>query len=170
MATPPKIPGMGVFVDKNPGESRPATPAQVVAAARLMVVAAVVQLFASIVAIVYAASPDRLTAIQAQVDAMSGNVPSVESVRNMGVITVVVAGLATVCAYLLFAFVMHRGRSWARVATGVLVALTLVQLVGISFPVGWTTVAQLCLGAVAVGLCYMPQSNNYFATIKGAGK
>lgn len=168
MATPPKIPGMGAFTDKNTGTPRPAAPRPVMVAASLLVVAAVVQIVASVMAVAYAMSPDRLVSIQAQIDTMSGSAPSVESMRNMGVITVVLAGVATVCAYLLFAFFLHKGRSWARVAVGMLVVLTLTQLVGFTLPQGLTTAAQIVLGGIAVGLCYLPAPNNYFAAVKAA--
>lgn len=168
MATPPKIPGLGAFVDKDSGAPQPVTPQWVVVASRLLVLAAAVQVIASVMAGIYAASPERLVAIQAQIDSMTGTVPSAESMRNMGVITVVMAGLATVCAYLLFAFFLHKGRSWARMATGILVVLTLTQLVGISFPTGLTTVAQIVLGGLAVGMCYLPEPNNFFAAVKTA--
>lgn len=166
MATPPKIPGLGVFVEKNTGTPKPTAPALIVVASWLLVLAAAVQLVASIIAVTYAASPSRLAEIQAQLDTMTGNVPSLELMRNIGVLSVVLAGIGTVCAYLLFAFFLHKGRPWARTATSVLVVLTLLQLLGISFPTGWTTVAQIVCGALAVGLCYLSSPKQYFADMK----
>lgn len=168
MATPPKIPGLGAFVDKSSGATKPQVPRPVSLAALLLMVAACVQVVASIVAVVYALSPERLVDLQANLDAMTGTVPSLESARNSGVITVIMAGMATVCAYLLFAWFLTKGRSWARVAVGVLAALTCVQLVGITFPLGLTTVAQLILGGLAVALCYLPEPNKFFAEMKAA--
>lgn len=168
MATSPKIPGMGAFVDKNPGASMPETPGLVKAAARLLGLCAVVQIVASIFGLIYASSPERLAAIQAQIDVMSGDVPSLELMRNMGLLTVIMAGVVTVGAYLFISFFLLRGRSWARSTAAVLMALTLIQLVGISFPAGVATVAQLVLGGVAVGLCYLPASTRYFAAAKAA--
>lgn len=170
MASAPKIPGLDAFMDNSPGTPKPPTPRTVSTAALFMIVAACVQAVASVVAIIHAASPERAAFLEEQRAAMTGKVPSLESLQNMGVITVVLAGIATVCAYLLFAFFLTKGRSWARVAVGVLVALTLVQLVGITFPVGYTTVAQLVLGAFAFALCYLPESSKFFATVKGAKK
>lgn len=170
MAAVPKIPGSGAFTEKNPGTPRPPTPRMVGAAALLMVVAACVQLAASVLAVVHAASPERATLLEEQRAAMTGKVPSVESMQNMGIITVVLAGIATVCVYLLFAFFLNKGRPWARAAVGVLVALTCVQLVGIVFPLGYTTIAQLALGALAFGLCYLPDSARFFAAVKAARK
>jgi len=166
MATPPKIPGLGAFVDKNAGTPRPPAPRPVAAAAWLMVLGACAQLVASVIAIAYAASPERLDKIQASLDTMTGTVPSLEAARNTGIITVVFAGIGTVCAYLLFAWFLRKGRSWARIAVGVLVVLTCVQLVGISFPLGITTVAQIVVGALALALCYLPESSRYFAEVK----
>lgn len=168
MATPPKIPGLGAFVDKSSGTAKRPAPRPVTLAALLLIVAACVQVVASIVAVVYALSPERLVDLQANLDVMTGTIPSLESARNTGVITVVMAGIATVCAYLLFAWFLHKGRSWARMAVGVLAALTCVQLVGITFPLGLTTVAQLVLGGLALALCYLPESNKFFAEMKAA--
>lgn len=164
MATPPNISGLGV--DKDSAAPKPVAPRAVAAASRLLALAAAVQIVASVMAIGYAVSPEHLAAIQAQLDATGGTASSVESMRNLGVITVVMAGLGTVGAYLVFAVFLHKGRSWARVGAGVLVVLTLAQLVGISFPTGLTTVAQLLLGGLAVGLCYLSESNNYFAAVR----
>ncbi len=166
MATPPKIPGLGAFVDKNAGTPRPPAPRSVAAAAWLMVLGACAQLVASVIAVAYAASPERLDKIQASLDTMTGTVPSLEAARNTGIITVVFAGIGTICAYLLFAWFLRKGKSWARAAVGVLVALTCVQLVGISYPLGITTVVQLVLGVLAFALSYLPASNRYFAAIK----
>lgn len=163
MATAPNTPGPGASAGKDPGEHEKHVPRWVGAASSLLVVAAVVQVIASVMAGIYAVSPERLVIIQSQIDGMSGTGPSVESLRNMGVITVVLAGLGTVAAYLVLAFFLRQGRSWARVAAGMLVVLTLTQLVGISFPSGLTTVAQIILGALAVGMCYLPGSKRYFA-------
>ncbi|MFQ4150058.1 hypothetical protein AAGW05_15425 [Arthrobacter sp. LAPM80] len=168
MATPPKIPGLGAFVDKDPKSPKPVAPPLVLTASRLLVAAAIVQVIASVMAVIYAASPDRLAGIQAQIDTMSGNVPSLDAMRNIGILTVVLAGIATVTAYLLFAFFLHKGRSWARTATGILALLTVLQLVGISFPTGWTTVVQIVLGALAFGLCHLPVPKAYFAAMKAA--
>lgn len=168
MANPPKIPGLGADVDKGPGSPESAAPRPVAIAAALMVLAACVQAIASIMAVAYAAAPARMAALEAQRASMGGKVPSLESLRNMGIITVVLAGIATVCAYLLFAYFLNKGRSWARIAVAVLVVLTFVQLVGISFPAGYTTVAQIALGAVALGLCCLPDANRFFARVKAA--
>ncbi|MHA7306798.1 hypothetical protein ACX80E_16395 [Arthrobacter sp. TMN-49] len=168
MATSPKIPGLGAFMDKNPGTPKPETPGSVTAAARLLALCAVVQVVASIFGLIYASSPERLSTIQEQIDAMSGEVPSLELLRNMGILTVIMAGVVTAGAYLFISYFLLRGRSWARTLGAVLVVLTLIQLVGISFPEGLTTVAQLLVGGVAVGLCYLPASNKYFADVKAA--
>lgn len=145
-------------------------PPGVGAAAVLLVLAAVAQVVASVTAVIHALSPERTKAIEEQINAMTGSVPSVESFRNMGVITVVVAGLGTVAAYLLLAFFLRKGRMWARTGAAVLITLTLVQLLGITFPLGLTTVAQLSLGAVAVALCYLPAGTRYFLAVKAARK
>ncbi len=170
MASAPKIPGLDAFMDNSPGTRKPPTPRTVSTAALLLIVAACVQVVASVVAVIHAASPERAALLEEQRAAMTGKVPSLESLQNMGVITVVLAGIATVCAYVLFAFFLNKGRSWARVAVGVLAALTCVQLVGIAFPIGYTTVAQLALGALAFGLCYLPESSKFFAIIKSSRK
>ncbi len=168
MDTPPKIPGLGAFLDKNNGTPKPPTPQQVTLAARLLFAAAAVQVIASVIAVLYAASPDRLDVIQLQIDAMTGDTPSLAMLRNMGILTVIMSGIATMAAYVLFGRFIVKGRTWARVAAVVLVLLTVVQLLGISMPEGLTTVAQLVLGGAAVGLCYLPGPNQYFAAVKAA--
>lgn len=168
MDTPPKVPGLGAFLEKKNGTPKPPTPPLVSAAARLLYVAAAVQVIASVVAVIYAASPERMDAIQLQIAAMTGNVPSLAMLRNMGILTVVISGIATTAAYVLFGLFLRKGRSWARVAAGVLVLLTVIQLLGIALPEGLTTVVQLVLGGIAVGLCYLPGPNHFFATVKAA--
>ena len=168
MDTPPRVPGLGAFLDKNTGTPKPPTPQLVTVASRLLFLAAVVQVIASVIAVVYAASPERLDAIQLQIDAMTGTAPSLAMMRNLGILTVVISGIATATAYVLFAFFLAKGRSWARVAASVLVLLTVMQLLGIALPEGLTTVAQIVLGAVAVGLSYLPGPNHFFAAVKGA--
>lgn len=170
MATSPQLPSPGAIENKNHNAACLAAPRSVKAAAILLAVAGAVQVLASVIAVIYALSPERLTVIREQIDALSGSVSSLESVRNMGVITVVLAGLGTLAAYVLLAFFICKGRAWARTGAAVLIALTLVQLLGISYPLGLTTVAQLCLGGVAVALCYFPAGTRYFAATKASGR
>ncbi len=169
MAASPQPPGPDAVDNKHGEGARPAPPRSVKVAAILLMGAGAVQVLASVIAVMYAVSPKRLAVIQEQINAMSGSVPSLESVRNMGVLTVVLAGLGTVAAYVLFALFICRARAWARMGSAVLVALTLVQLLGISYPVGLTTVAQICLGGVAVALCYFPPGTAYFAASNSTG-
>ncbi|SEF02526.1 hypothetical protein SAMN04489740_3829 [Arthrobacter alpinus] len=166
MATPPHIPGLGAFLDKDSSTPRPAAPRPVTVAVWLLVLAAAAQIVASVMGIIHAVSPERAQVLQAQLAADPASTLSLEAMRNMGVITVVLAALATVSAYVLFAFFLHKGRMWARTATSVLVVLTLSQLVGIVFPGGFTTIAQLVLGSLAIALCYMPASKTFFADMK----
>ncbi|MET4003101.1 MULTISPECIES: hypothetical protein [Arthrobacter] len=168
MATPPKIPGLNAFRQDKPGTRRPVTPRLVTAAARLLWLAAIMQIVASVFALIHAASPDRRAALEEQIAAMAGKTPSIEAYQNMGVLTVVLAGLVTAGAYVFFSFYLTRGRTWARSASGVLVALTLIQLVGVSYPEGFTTLAQVVLGGVAVSLCYLPESSRFFAQVKAS--
>lgn len=168
MATPPKIPGLGIFLDDKSGTPRPATPRFVTAAAWLLGLAAVMQLIGSIVALVHTASPERRPALEEQIAGMSGKVPSLELLQNISVMTVVIAGLVTLGAYVLFSFYLLKGRSWARMGAGVLVALTIMQLVGVSYPEGFTSLAQVVFGVLAVALCYLPESSKFFATVKAS--
>lgn len=168
MATPPKIPGLSAFQTDKPGTPRPATPRLVNTAAILLVLAAALQLVASIVALIHAASPERRAALEEQLATMTGNVPSLEAFQNMGVLTIVLAGLVTVGAYLFFCFYLIRGRSWARGAAAVLVALTVMQLVGVTYPEGYTSLIQVILGILAIGLCYLPESSKFFAAVKAS--
>jgi hypothetical protein len=172
MATPPHIPGLGAFFekdkdkDKDSASPKPAAPRPIITAAWLLVLAAAAQVVASVLGIIHAVSPERAASLRAQLDAGGDSTLSLEAMRNMGVITVVLAALATVSAYVLFAFFIHKGRTWARTATTVLVVLTLSQLVGIAFPGGYTTISQLVLGTLTIGLCYLPASTRYFADMK----
>lgn len=168
MATPPHIPGLGAFADKDKDSAtpKPAAPRPIITAAWLLVLAAAAQVVASVLGIIHAVSPERALVLQAQLDAGGDSTLSLEAMRNMGVITVVLAALATVSAYVLFAFFLRKGRTWARTATTVLAVLTLSQLVGIAFPGGYTTISQLVLGALAIGLCYLPASTKYFEDMK----
>ena len=166
MATPPRIPGLGAFLDNDSATPRPTTPGPVTVAAWLLVLAAAAQIVASVMGISHALSPERAQVLQAQLAADPASTLSLEAMRNMGVISVVLAALATVSAYVLFAFFIRKGRIWARTATNVLVVLTLSQLVGIVLPGGFTTIAQLLLGALAIALCYLPASKTFFADMK----
>lgn len=168
MATPPKIPGLDAFLENKSGTPKPPTPQVVKAAAWMLAFAACVQVFAAIVAVGHALTPERRAVLEAQRETMSANAPSLDALQNIGVLTIVLAGIATVCAYLLFAYFLTKGRSWARVALGFLAALTCVQLVGIVFPLGYTTVVQLALLGLALVLCYLPVSNKFIVQAKAA--
>lgn len=168
MATPPKIPGLDAFVEKKSGAPKPPTPHVIKAAAWMLVLAACVQVVAAIVAIGHAITPERRAVLEAQRQTMSGNAPSLDALQNIGVLTIVLACIATVCAYLLFAYFLTKGRSWARVALGILAVLTCVQLVGIVFPLGYTTVVQLVLLGLALVLSYLPVSNKFIVQAKAA--
>ena len=168
MATSPKIPGLGAFVDKNPGAPKPETPGLVKSAARLLGLCAVVQVVASIFALIYASSPERLAAIEQQIDAMSGEVPSLELMRNMGMLTVIMAGVVTVGAYLFISYFLLRGRSWARANGCRPGGADLDSVGGHQFPGRPGNRGAACLGGVAVGLCYLPASNRYFDAVKAA--
>lgn len=170
MATAPKSPGPGAAVTRDSAVMRARVPKSISVAAILLVLAAAAQVIASVIAVIYATTPERMAVIQQEIDTMTGSVPSVESIRNMGVITVVLAGLGTVVAYVLLAFFIRKGRTWARTGATVLLALTLVQLLGITFPLGLTTIAQLSLGAMAVVLCHAPGAKEYFLAVKKAAK
>ncbi|WP_449373784.1 hypothetical protein [Arthrobacter psychrolactophilus] len=149
----------------KPGATAPAVPGSIIAAACFLVLGAAAQVMASILGWIHALSPERAVVLQHQLDTGDSTL-SLEGLRNAGVITVVLAGLATVLAYLLFAFFMAKGRSWARTATAVLFVLTLSQLVGIVFPGGYTTIVQIIAGAAAVLLSRLPASKKYFETMK----
>ncbi|WP_218713126.1 hypothetical protein [Arthrobacter sp. BF1] len=168
MATPPKFPGRGALLDDKSGTPRPVTPSFVTVAASLLGGAALMQVIATISALVYSVSAERRAALEEQIATMTGNAPSLNSLQNMGVLTVVMAGLVTVGAYVLFGVYLRKGRSWARLGAGVLVALTVIQLVGVSYPEGFTTLAQVILGALAVALCYLPEPSKFFAAVKAS--
>ncbi|MDD0859092.1 hypothetical protein NHF46_17830 [Arthrobacter alpinus] len=118
MATPPKFPGRGAFLDDKSGTPRPVTPPFVTVAACLLGVAALMQVIATISALVYSVSAERRAALEAQIATMTGTAPSLNSLQNMGVLTVVMAGLVTVGAYVLFGVYLRKGRSWARLGAG----------------------------------------------------
>lgn len=152
-------------VPLTPGATAPAVPGSIITAACFLVLGAAAQVMASILGWIHALSPERAVALQRQLDTGDSTL-SLEGLRNAGVITVVLAGICTVLAYLLFAFFMTKGRSWARTATAVLFVLTLSQLVGIVFPGGYTTIVQIIAGAAAVVLSRRPASKQYFDTMK----
>ena len=168
MATPPKIPGRSAFTTPKSGTPRPPTPRFVTAAAWFLCLAAVMQLIASIFAIVHSVSPERLAVLEAQHAAMPDNAPSLEALQNIDVMTIVLSALVTVGAYALFSIYLVKGKSWARLGAGILVALTLIQLVGVSYPEGFTTLIQVACGVLAVALCYLPESSKFFATVKAS--
>lgn len=168
MATAPKIPGLSAFADHKSGAPRPATPRFVTAAAWFLCLAAVMQLIASVFAIIHSVSPERRAVLEAQHAAMTGNTPSLEALQNIDVITVVLSALVTAGAYALFSIFLVKGRSWARLGAGILVALTFIQLVGVSYPEGFTTLAQIVCGVLAIALCYLPESSKFFATVKSS--
>ncbi|MHA7177992.1 hypothetical protein ACX80D_15205 [Arthrobacter sp. Sr24] len=166
MATPPKIPGLGAFTDHKSGPPIPATPRFVTAAAWFLCLAAVMQLLASVFAIMHAVSPERRAVLEAQHATMAENGPSLEALQNIDVLTVVLSALVTAGAYALFSFYLVKGKSWARMGAGILVALTLIQLVGVSYPEGFSTLAQVICGVLAIALCYLPDSSKFFAAVK----
>lgn len=74
----------------------------------------------------------------------------------------VIVTLIGIGIYLLIAFMVRKGKNWARITATVLAALSLMLLIGGTF-LTWIVVL---LGIAAVVLLYMPASTSYFNAVK----
>lgn len=152
------------------GPESPPRPRLVGVAMVLMWATALMQALASVIATVYATSSARKEILLAQLAANGSPASQLDMMVSTSVVTVVVAGIVTVGAYLMIAHFVGQGRAWARTLGAALALLTLVQLVGLQYPTGYPTLAQTAFSAVAMILCYLPGPSRYFAAVKESRK
>lgn len=76
---------------------------------------------------------------------------------------IVVFGLLFMGLYLLIAFMIRKGRNWARITGTVLAAISLLQVAN-----GPLAVAYVLLGIAGIVLCYLKPSNDYFSPRPGS--
>ncbi|ALE92912.1 hypothetical protein AOC05_12400 [Arthrobacter alpinus] len=164
----PNLPGSSNSVRSSfrNGPESPPHPRLVSIAVVLLWATALMQTLASVIATVYATSDARRESLLAQLAASGKPASKLEMMVSTSVVTVVVACIVTVGAYLVIAHFVGQGRSWARTLGAALALLTLVQLVGLQYPTGYPTLAQTVFGALAMLLCYLPGPNAYFAAVK----
>ncbi|MCC9069297.1 hypothetical protein [Arthrobacter cryoconiti] len=150
------------------GPESPTAPFLVRLAAKLLWVGALMQVLGTVMASIYATSPQRKAALLDQLALQGTTGSNIDSLQTSGLVVVIVGGLVTVTFYWLLGHFVSQGRSWARMLGAVLMVLTISQLTGLQFPTGLVVLAQFVFGVLAIVLCYLPVSQQHFAAVKAS--
>ncbi len=146
-------------------QSGPASrPKEVNIAFWLIIAAAVGTAISMILTLAAIGSPGAME----QFETMMNQQPEGASVDPNAVIenattVLVIITLIGIGIYLLIAFMVRKGKNWARITATVLAALSLLLLILGGTVLTWIIVL---LGIAAVVLLYMPASTSYFNTVK----
>lgn len=129
----------------------------------LIIAAAVLTAITTIISLATLGSPAMMEQFEAVMGQQGGEVPmDTDAFVGMIATFAVIIGIIGIAIYLLIAFMVRKGKNWARITATILAALSLLTLIGSSFV--WI-ITVLC-GVAAVVLLYMPKSSNYFNAVK----
>lgn len=129
----------------------------------LIIGAAIVTAISAIFSLAQLGSPETMEQFEAIMGQQGGEIPiaTEDLISLVGTLTVIFA-LIGIGLYLLIAFMVRKGKNWARITATVLAALSLLTLVGS----GVLTWIAVLLGIAAVVLLFRPASSNYFNAVK----
>jgi hypothetical protein len=137
-----------------PGADRGPAPRNVVIAYWLLIAAGALNLLDSILR-----SSDPTAGIPPeQLEQLEGSGVTAESLTGVLTATVIVVALVSAAIYILLAFMIRKGKNWARITATVLAVLSLFGILA-----GGLHALVVLLGVAAVVLCYLKPSNEYFA-------
>lgn len=143
----------------------------------MLIGAAVLQIIATIFAVLQMQSDDFRATLNDQLQTQ--NLPSVDANMVDTAImvstgTAIVMGVVAVILYVLIGLFLKKGMGWARIVGAVLAVVSLSQLISLSMPGGIATILQILLGIGAMVLCftgagaaYFTAKKNYKLTTKG---
>lgn len=140
-------------------------PRQIGWAAKLLWLAAGLQLVATILGIInissepFRAQARAALAAQGRVD---DGAAIVDVAVKFSIMTAIGMGVIAILVYLTLAAFIGRGAMWARLAGGVVAIGSLYQLTGLTMPGGAVTIAQLLAGLAAITLCYIKPASTFF--------
>lgn len=144
-----------------PATAKGPAPQRVVLAFWLILAAAVLGLISTIVS-----SLDPLASLTPQQrEQFEGSGVSPESISGIATTIGVVVGLLFAALYVLLAFMIRKGKNWARITLTVLAALSVLGfLFGLAggAPVGLLSTLVLILVVAGVVLCYLKPAGEYF--------
>ena len=153
--------------ERMPGIERPAAPAPVLNAVKVMYAGAVVSVIGGIIFIVTKSATK--TAIQKRYPHYSAH--TVSTLTNARVIIGLVIGLIGAALFIWIARSSKSGKNWARITGTVLFVLS-VLIMAYNFRTVETTVTGIAnllislIGLAAVALLWLSSSNAYFAYFK----
>ncbi|ALV45884.1 hypothetical protein MB46_10725 [Arthrobacter alpinus] len=135
----------------------------------MLIGAAVLQVIATIFAVLQMQSDEFRTQLMDQLQTQ--NLPSVDANMVDTAImvstgTAIVMGVVAVILYVLIGLFLKKGMGWARIVGAVLAVVSLSQLMGMTMPGGIATILQILLGLGAMVLCFMGAGAAYFTAKK----
>ncbi|WP_425862362.1 hypothetical protein [Arthrobacter sp. TWP1-1] len=159
----------------NPGPSEfspvqaPAAPPIMNTVFFMLVGAAVLQVIATIFAVLQMQSDDFRTQLKDQLESQGlpdagGNILDNAIMASTG--TAIVMAVVAVILYVLIGLFLKKGMGWARIVGAVLAVVSLSQLMSLTMPGGIATILQILLGIGAMVLCFTGPGAAYFAAKK----
>lgn len=140
-------------------------PRQIGWAAKLLVLAAGLQLVATVLGIINISSESFRAQARAALAAQGqGDVGAaiVDVAVKFSIMTAIGIGVIAILIYLTLAAFIGRGAMWARLAGGIVAIGSLYQLTSLTMPGGAVTVAQILAGLAAITLCYIKPASTFF--------
>ncbi|GAB3255610.1 hypothetical protein GCM10027562_17440 [Arthrobacter pigmenti] len=129
----------------------------------LIIAAAALTVVSTIVALASLGSPAMMEQFEMIMGAQGGEAQiDTEAFVAIAATSAVIIGIIGVAVYLLIAFMVRKGKNWARITATVLAVLSLFSLIG----GGFLQIIIVLLGVAAVVLLFTPKGSNYFNAVK----
>jgi hypothetical protein len=129
----------------------------------LIIAAAALTVVSTIVTLATLGSPAMMEQFEMIMGAQGGQAQiDTEAFIAIAATSAVIIGIIGVAVYLLIAFMVRKGKNWARITATVLAALSLFSLIG----GGFLQIIIVLLGVAAVVLLFVPKASNYFNAVK----
>lgn len=143
----------------------PVAPRQIGWAVRLLQLAAGLQVFVTLLAVLNILSPDfRARTLEAVTElGQDGLLDSiVDTAVKFSLVSALAGGIFLIGIYWLLAKFIGKGALWARLAGGVVAIGSLYQLNSLAMPGGLVAIVQMLAALTAITLCYIKPASTYF--------
>lgn len=129
----------------------------------LIIAAAALTVVSTIVTLATLGSPAMMEQFEMIMGAQGGEAQiDTEAFIAIAATSAVIIGIIGIAVYLLIAFMVRKGKNWARITATVLAVLSLFSLIG----GGFLQIIIVLLGVAAVVLLFTPKASGYFNAVK----
>jgi hypothetical protein len=143
------------------GNAAPTAPPEVTIAFWLYIATAAINLFSLIVALVSLGSSRAEIQRQITVQGIQLSGSGLNAILAIAITVLVIVGIVSVAAYVVFPYFMRRGANWARIVLLIITALSVFGILG-SYGLG---AARFVVPAIATLLIFLKPANEYFRAV-----